>query len=90
MKSIAYGYTITSGTKPRKFITTMAKIDTSNLIMIITWVTYIASPSHKLEWASLTHDTTHIGRKIKKVPEKTYYILDTLSVEYTQQAFTRA
>ena len=34
--------------------------------------------------------TPQIAKKIRKVIEITNSILDTLSIEYTQQAFTRA
>ena len=35
------------------------------------------------EWASSTHTNLHIATKIRKVTERTNYILDTLSIEYT-------
>ena len=57
--------------------------------MTIRWVTNISSRSPKLEWTRLTHTTPHIAKKIKKVTERTNYIFDTLSTEYTQQAFMR-
>ena len=38
MKVTAYDGTTTSGTQPRQNITTMGKIDTSDLIMMIRWV----------------------------------------------------
>ena len=47
----------------------------------------IFSQSSKFEWASLTHTTPHIVKKIRRVIERTNYILDTLSTEYTPQAF---
>ena len=40
--------------------------------------------------ASLTDTAPHIVKKIKKVAERTDYILGILSTEYTQQAFTHA
>ena len=39
---------------------------------------------------SLTQTTTQIAKKIKKVTKRTNFILDYLSTEYTQQAFTHA
>ena len=71
-------------------MTTMGKTDTYDLIMIIRWVTNISSRSPKLEWTSLTHTASHIAKKIKNVAERVNYILDTLSADYTQQAFTHA
>ena len=49
MKPTAYYGTTTSGTQPWKNMTTMEKSDTSDLIMIIRWVTNIPSGSPKLE-----------------------------------------
>ena len=42
-----YGVTNISGTKPRKNMTTMGKIDTSDLIMIEIWATDISFQSTK-------------------------------------------
>ena len=39
---------------------------------------------------SLTHRIQQIAKKINKVTETINYILDILSTEYTQQAFTHA
>ena len=39
----------------RKNMTTMGKVDTFDLMMIIRWVMNIYSRSQKLAWASLTH-----------------------------------
>ena len=60
-------------------MTTMGKVDTSDLMKIIRCVLDISTQSIKLEWASLTHTTPHIATKITKVTERTNYILDTLS-----------
>ena len=45
---------------------------------------YILSRSPKLDWVSLAYITPHITKKIRKVTQRTYYILDTLSTETTQ------
>ena len=87
MKLPAYGGTTTSGTQSWKNMTTMAKVDTSDL-MITRWVMNIYSRSPKLEWDSIAHITPHIVKKIRKVPARTINTLDTLSTEYTQQVFT--
>ena len=42
------------------------------------------------EWARLTLTIPRIAEVIYKVVEITNYILDTFSIEYTQQAFTHA
>ena len=68
--------------------TTMVKTDSSDLMMIIKWFMNISSRSLKVQWASLTYTTPHIAKKIRNVIERTNYILDTLSIEYIQQAFT--
>ena len=39
------------------------------------------------EWALLTLTIPHIAEVIYEVVERTNYILDTFSIEYTQQAF---
>ena len=86
MKPTAFDGTTTSATQQGN-MTTMGKIDISGDDNTI--VANISSRSPKLQWASLTHTTPHIAKKIKKVTESTNYILETLSTEYTQQAFTR-
>ena len=63
---------------------------TSDLIMIIRRVIDISSRSPKLKWASSAHTAPHFAKKIRKVTERTNYILDALSTEYTQQAFTHS
>ena len=56
MKPTAYDGTTPSGTQPLRNMTTMGKIDTSNLMMIIRWdITYISYWLSKLKLASLTH-----------------------------------
>ena len=67
-----------------QYMTTVEKVDTSDLMMIIRWVINISFQSHELEWASSTHATPYIT---KKVIERNNTILDTLSTWYTQQAF---
>ena len=46
-----------SGTQPRKNMITMGKVDTSDLMMIITWAMDMSFQSPKLKWASWTHTT---------------------------------
>ena len=67
-------------------MTTMGKIDTSDLMIIIRRVIDISSRSPKVKWASSTRTTLHLAKKIRQVTERANYILDTLSIEYTQQA----
>ena len=43
----------------------MGKADTSDLMMIITWVTNTSFQLHKLEWDSWTHITSNIAKKVK-------------------------
>ena len=50
----------------------------------------ISSQSPKFEWVILKHTIPYIAKKIRKVTERINYILDTLSTESTQQAFTHA
>ena len=57
----AYDGTTTSGTQPRRNMSIMGKVDTSDLMMIIRWFINLSSRSPKLEWASLTHTTSHIA-----------------------------
>ena len=80
-------YTATSGIQTRNNMTTMGKTATSDLMMIRGWV-IISFPSPKLEWTSSTHTTPHIAQKCGNLTNRTDYILDTLSVKYTQQAFS--
>ena len=47
-----YHVTNISGTKPRKNMITMGKVDTSDLMMIITWAIDISFQSPILKWAS--------------------------------------
>ena len=56
-------------------------------IVYLRWVINVSSRSPKLEWASFTHRTPYITKRIRKVPKKTNYTLNTLSTEYTQQTF---
>ena len=64
-------------------MTTMGKVDTSDLIMMIRRVMNILFQSPKLEWASSTHATLYM----QKGNWKTNPILDTLATWYTRQAF---
>ena len=54
-----------SGTQPRQNMTTMGKVDTSDLIMIITWAIDISFQSHILKMVSWTHTTPYIVMKKK-------------------------
>ena len=49
-----------------------------------------SSRSPKLEWASSTHTTPYIAKKIRKLTERINDFLDTLPTEHTQQTFTHA
>ena len=71
-------------------MTTVGKIDTCDLTMIIKLVIDITYWSPKFDWASVTHASQYIWKKTRKVTEKTNYILDTHSTKYTQQVFTHA
>ena len=94
IKPTAHDGTATSGTKPRKNMTTMGKVDISDLMMmmIIKWVInkYSESRPHKLQRTSSTHTTPHLGKKIRKITKWINYILDILPTEYTQQSLTHA
>ena len=59
-----YNVTSISGTQPRKNMV-MGKVDTSDLMMIITWAMDISSQPPKLKWASWTHTTPYILLKMK-------------------------
>ena len=89
-KPTAYDGTTTPVTQPREYMTTMGKVDTLYLMMIIRWVMNISSRSPTLERASSTHTTPHNAKKIRKVTVIINYIFDTLPTEYSQQAFTHA
>ena len=47
-------------------VTTMGKVYTSDLMMIIRWIINVSSRSPKLEWASLTYTTLHVMYEEKK------------------------
>ena len=81
-KPTAYNGTTTWGTQPRKHMTTMGDIDTSDLTMSIRWVT---NSSSQLPNLNESHTTTYIAEMISKVTERTNCLLDTLSTEYNQQ-----
>ena len=53
-----------SGTQQRKNMKTMGKVDTSDLMMIITWGIDISVQSPILKWASWTHTTPYVVMKI--------------------------
>ena len=55
-----YDVTNISGTKPRKNMITMGKVDTSDLMMI-TWAIDLSFQSPILKWASWTHTTPYIA-----------------------------
>ena len=80
MKPTPYDGTTTSGIQPRKHMTTMGKCNTSDLMKPFR--------PPKLEWASSTHTTPYIAKKIRKVTGIINYILHTLPTKYTQQALT--
>ena len=62
----AYDDKTTLGTQPRKNMTTMEKVDTSDLMMIVRWVMDMSSRSTKFEWASSTYATSHIAKQKNK------------------------
>ena len=64
-----------SDTQPRENMITMGKVDTSDLMMIITWAINIAFQSPELKWLSWTHTTLFI--LMTKVIERTSSMLDT-------------
>ena len=71
-------------------ITAMGKVDTSDFMMAITRVIDISSRLLKFKWAISTFTTPRFAKKLRKVTERTNYILETLWSEYTHQAFTPA
>ena len=85
MKPTAYDGTTTSDTQVRVNMTAMGEVDTSDLMMIIRRVINISSPAPKLEWVSLTYTTPYVVKKVRKVTEKTNYILGTMIPEYQIQ-----
>ena len=83
-----YDGTAIPGTQPRKMTQPNGeKIDTSDVMMIIKWVTLTSSRSSEFEWVSWTH-TTPCKEDKERVIERTSNIADTFPVEYSQQAFT--
>ena len=60
-----YDSTTISDTQPWKNMTTMGKVDTSDLMMII-WVMDIFFQSPKLKWASSTHATLYMQKGNRK------------------------
>ena len=60
------GSTTISDTQPRKNMTTIGKVDTSDLMMIIRWIINISFQSPELEWASSTHATPYIDKSNRK------------------------
>ena len=89
MKPTAYDVTATSGRQPQNNMTTLAKIDIFDLMMIIRLIINIF-----WTWMGrfniLTYTPPCITNKISKVTERTNQILDTLSTVCTQPAFTHA
>ena len=84
-----YNSSITSGTQRLTNMSTMGKVDTSDLVMMIRFLN-ISPRSPYLEWASLTHSTPRNANKIANVTATTKYILNIRSTEYTPEAFTTA
>ena len=80
-----YDVTNISDTRPRKNMITMGKVDTSDLMMIITWAINISFQSPELKLVSWTHTTTYI--LMTKVIERTSSTLDT-PAQNKLQAFT--
>ena len=70
-----YDVTNISDTRPRKNMITMGKIDTPDLMMIITWAVNISFQSPELKWASWTHTTPYI--LMTKEIERTSSMLNT-------------
>ena len=70
-----YDVTNTSDTRPRKHMMTMGKVDTSDLMMIITWAINISIQSPELKWVSRTHTTKYV--LMTKVIERTSSMLET-------------
>ena len=64
-----------SDTRPRKNMITMRKVDTSDLMMIITWAMNISFQSPELKWVRWKHTTPYI--LMTKVIERTSSMLDT-------------
>ena len=88
MRPTTYGRITTWGTQPWEKCDNNGKGWPSDFMMIILWVINVSSRSPKLEWASLTHTSPHIANEISRVIERTNYILETPSPEYTQQPLT--
>ena len=63
-----------SDTRPRKNMITMGKVDTSDLMMIITLAINISFQSPELKWVSWTHTTPYI--LMPKVIERTSSMWD--------------
>ena len=59
MKCTTYYGTTTSGTQPRKNMTTMGKINISDLVMMLRWVMNMSCRPPICGWASLTHSPTY-------------------------------
>ena len=64
-----------SDTRPRKNMITVGKVDTSDLMMIITRAINVSFQSPELKWVSWTHTTPYI--LMTKVIERTSSMLDT-------------
>ena len=70
-----YDVTNISDTRPRKNMITMGKVDTSDLMMIMTWAINKSFQSPELKWVSWTHATPYIA--MTNVIERTSSMLDT-------------
>ena len=69
-------------------MTTIGKVDTSDLMMMIRWITNVSSRSPRPEWITWTNTAPYPAKEIYMVIEKTVYMFNTPSTEYTQKAFT--
>ena len=70
-----YDVTNIADTRPRKNMITIGKVDTSDLMMIITWAINISFQSPELKWVSWAHTAPYI--LMTKVIERTSSMLDT-------------
>ena len=70
-----YDVTNISDTRLRKNMITMGKVDTSDLMIMMTWAINIFFQSPELKWVSWTHTTPY--SLMTKVIERTCSMLDT-------------
>ena len=76
----------TLDTQPRKYMTALENIDTSDLMLMIRWVTHVSFRSPKHGWVSQRYKTPYIAKKVQKVNQGTNETLDTRSIWYIQHA----